>query len=732
MTRFSAEDQISEPIEALFAQARDAHRKENVGVADMIYRQILELSPRHLGSLVGAAAIAVDRNDFSGAEDLAARAIDADPQFAPAHKILGIALTRAGRAREGLASFDRAITLDPRDGDARFERACALMALDRIEDAVQGFADAAACLPAPTIALYNQGHALFKLGRFREALGCYDRVLALDPYDVGAHNDRGNMLRETGRLDEALAAHDRAIVLQPGLAGAHNNRGIVLGRLGRLDEAVAAYDKAIALRPDLADAYNNRGIALIRLGRLPEAGDSFDRATKLKPDFGEAACLAFDVQARMCDWGDRDDRVRDLVARTDAGQQVEPLILLGCVDDPALQAKAGVNAIGEVPPRPIRARYPEHARPRIAYVSPDFCNHTVAHSTVDVFEHHDHRAFEFFAIALNPSDGSPVRRRLEASFDVFVDAVGKTDLEIATLMREHEIDIAVDLMGHTKGARLGIFARWAAPLQVNWLGYPPPMGASFMNYVIADPVIIPEANRRFFSAPIVYLPETFLPCDTTRVLAVPGPSRAACGLPERGFVFSAYNATYKYTPGIFDLWMRLLREVEGSVLWLNHGNVWAQANLEKEAEARGVARDRLVFAKPIEDIASHLARLALADLALDTLPFTGHSTSCDLLWAGVPIVTCAGNSFQARVTASLLGAAGLPELVVASLDDYHRLALDLARDRARLSSLRGKLARDRSERKLFDSARFCRHLEAVYRGMWERYRRGEPPTGFAV
>ncbi len=372
-----------------------------------------------------------------------------------------------------------------------------------------------------------------------------------------------------------------------------------------------------------------------------------------------------------------------------------------------------------------------HDRLRIAYVSADFREHPVSRMIARVIERHDRARFAVTAVALNPSDGGALRRRLDAAFERTIDATRMSDRQLAARLDAEEIDIAIDLSGYTQNGRPAIFAARAAPVQVNWFGYPGTMSAPFIDYIVANSIVIPEAARHCYTEAIVALPEIYYANDAARAIPAAAPSRAEHGLPERGFVFSCFNAGYKLTPEMFERWMRLVAAVEGSVLWLYADNEWSRANLAREAEARGVAPERLVFAAPA-DWPAHLSRMRLADLFLDTLPYNAHTTASDALWAGLPLVTVAGRSFPARVAASLLTAIGLPELIADSPEGYESVALDLARDPGRLAAMKAKLERNRAAGKLFDAARFCRAIEAAYLAMWERHRSGQKPQGFAV
>jgi predicted O-linked N-acetylglucosamine transferase (SPINDLY family) len=348
-----------------------------------------------------------------------------------------------------------------------------------------------------------------------------------------------------------------------------------------------------------------------------------------------------------------------------------------------------------------------------------------------LFERHDRARFETIAISFGPHKQGEMRTRLENAFDRFFDVEDKGATAIAQMIRDLEVDIAIDRKGYTENARPEIFAQRPAPIQAAWLAYPGTVGADYMDYIIADRCVIPEDQQQHYSENVIYLPDTYQANDSKRPISDLTPSRAEVGLPENGFVYCCFNQNYKITPPVFDIWMRLLRKVEGSVLWLLESNAAAARNLRHEAENRGVAPERLIFAKRQEH-AGHLARHRLADLSLDTLPFNAHTTTSDALWAGLPVVTCLGTTFAGRVAGSLLNAVGLPELITNTSEEYEALALELARDRDALATIKSKLARNRSTHPLFDTDRMRRHVEAAYSTMWQGYQRGEPPRGFAV
>jgi predicted O-linked N-acetylglucosamine transferase (SPINDLY family) len=408
--------------------------------------------------------------------------------------------------------------------------------------------------------------------------------------------------------------------------------------------------------------------------------------------------------------------------------------LLGYSSDPLLQLQCAQNFISDKTPvlPPLwTGKIWRHDRMRIAYLSADFRQHATAYLIAELFELHDRSRFEISGVSFGMDDKSDTRNRLIASFDRFLDVREKTDEEIARLLHDLQIDIAVDLKGYTQDSRLGILAHRPAPIQVSYLGYPGTGGADFLDYIIADKTVAPFEHQPFFTEKIVHLPDTYQVNDTKRKIAQLAPTRQEVGLPENGFVFCCFNNNWKITADTFSIWMRLLHRIEGSVLWLLADNRSAVRNLREQAQDRGIAQGRLVFAGHLP-LDQHLARYRLADLFLDTLPYNAHTTSSDALWVGTPVITRLGESFAGRVAASLLNAIGLPDLVTHSADDYEALALRLAKDPALLAAYRNRLATNRMTHPLFDTDRFRRHIEAAYSQMWQTWQRGEKPRSFTV
>jgi len=588
--------------------------------------------------------------------------------------------------------------------------------------------------PASPEAHSNLGLALLDLKRPEEALAAHERSLTLRPNVPDSLNNRGNALQALNRPGDALVDYDRALQLRPDFALAHGNRGNALRTLNRLEEAVVAYDRALQLAPNFADALNNRGNVLRDLNRFEEAAGSFERLMAVAPNHPYAAGMLFYTRLLFCDWVDYEARSAAIVAAVERGERADTPFSFFCH---TTSAKAQLRCTdlfvaAEYPaPAPLVTKATQHDRVRLAYLSSDFFNHATAYLVAELFERHDRARFEVVGLSWGKDDRSAMRERLKAGVDRFVEIGGMSDKQIAELMRDQGIDIAIDLKGFTGNNRAGIFAHRGAPLQVNYLGFPATMGRAFIDYIIADGRLIPPELEAAYGEKVVRLPDSYQVNDRQRRIADRTPSRAEMGLPERGFVFCSFNNSYKIRPAVFDVWMRLMRQVEGSVLWLLQDNPAAVANLRRYAEERGVAADRLVFA-PRLPLDEHLARHRLADLFLDTFPVNAHTTASDALWGGLPLVTMSGEPFVSRVAASLLAAVGLSELITDNLGDYEALALKLATTPELLAGVRAKLAANRLTAPLFDTDRFCKHIESAYLTMHERHLRGEAPQTFDV
>ena len=673
----------------------------NAAAAAQACKAILHRDGRNVAALYLLALTAMQQRNIAEAERIFAKVTKLKPNSAEIWANRGNNLIAMGMRDRALKALDRALAIEP----ALFE------------------------------ALYNRAKLLGDAGHLEEALASYDRSLEIMPQFADALNNRGTVLMQLGRYDEALAAFDRCLAITPNAADTLNNRGNLLAKLERNDEALASYDKCITLAPAFAQAWLNVGTLLIKVKRYEEAAKVLGRALELDPHAEYAIGYLVHARQQVCNWDNLPALTSKLLDCVQKGEPAAtPFILIATTDSSRLQLQCARAYIAKGHPADRmlwrEERY-AHERIRIAYLSADFRDHAVAHLIAGLFEHHDRMKFETVAISFSPNDADEMRGRVRNAFEKFVDVRNKNDREVAQLLRELEVDIAVDLMGFTQYSRLGILALRPAPIQVNYLGYPGTMGADYFDYIIADRYVVPSHLQPSYSENVVYLPDTFQANDAKRPVPVHTPGRAEIGLPERGFVFCSFNSPAKVMPALFDIWLRLLRQVENSVLWILADSAASERNLRREAQARGIAPDRLIFAARVK-YGDYLARYRLADLFLDTLPFNGGTTVSDALWAGLPVVTCSGEAFAARMAGSLLNAIGLPELITQTLSDYEGLALKLATDAGMLAAIRAKLSRNRATYPLFDTDRFRRHIEAAFTTMHERHRRGEPPADISV
>ena len=647
----------------------------------------------------------------------------------------GLVLGDLGRPQEALASFDRALKLSPGTAEIHNARANMLLVLCRAAEALAALDRSLVLKPGYPGTLISRGQALLAMERADAALADFDAVLRLQPRLPVALVNRGLALEKLGRHNEALASHGLALAADPDCCPALNQRGLLLALSGQHHAALADYDRALAIDLGIAAVRFNRATTLLALKRVGEAHAEMQRVFEEHPGYPFAFDGLLDTSLRTCDFAQREKLERHLPAHVGAGRPLTPFNLLLCADDPALLRAAAAtyvrgqvgDAIAVLPQRRVGGG----RRLKLAYLSHDFRNHPVAVSDAAVHEAHDREKFELFAISTGPDDASPMRRRLAHAFEHFIDVRERGDGAVAQLLAEAQIDILVDLGGHTVGARPGILARRPAPIQVNYQGWPGTTGSSFIDYMIADAIVVPPGREGDFSEKIVRLPQCYMPADPTRAFATTPLTRAQAGLPDKAFVFCAFNSVWKIAPPMLRLWLELLQAVPDSVLWLRHDNDAATANLRQAAAAHGIAPERLVFAGRAEE-AEHLSRHRLADLFLDTMPFAGHSTAIDALWAGLPVVACAGTGFASRVCASVLQSVEMPEMGVTSLADYKALALKLAREPTLLAACRDRLEAGRARFPLFDATGLARALEAAYARMAEFSRAGQPPQAFDI
>ena len=647
-----------------------------------------------------------------------------------------LAAHRAGDLLQAKQLYEARLQLDGNDSATLAHLGTLKGQAGRLDEALALLTRSLALDPYQLLALNSSGNVLRLLKRYDEALTCFDKAIVLKPDFVVAHGNRGITLQDLKRHREALASYDKIIALQPSNAESHCNRGYALEELGSYEDALAGYNKAIALNLNYADAYQRRLGLLCDLERHEEALRDYEKLIQLDPQRPYIASEYLSLKLDLCLWDHFQENCELLRRKVAEGARIStPFAFLKFPATAALQRRCAEIYITDkyLPsPRPLcrRERY-AHDRIRVGYFSSDFREHATAYLMAELLEKHDHSRFEIFGFSFGHPNSDAMRERLAKSFDRVIDIDALTDEAAAQFVSELEIDIAVDLKGFTRDSRPEIFALRPAPIQVNFLGFPGTTGTPVMDYIIADHTLIPDRHISDYSEKIVFMPHSYQPNDTQRKIAAVPPSRAQAGLPKDGFVFCCFNNSFKITPDIFDIWMRLLRSVEGSVLWLVASNPVACANLCREAQNRGVDPARLVFAPKLY-LSEHLARHQLADLFLDSFHCNAHTTASDALWAGLPVLTCSGETFASRVAASLLTAVGLPELVAKSPLEYEAIALHLSQNPAALIAMRDRLTHNRLTHPLFDIDLYTRHLEMAYSAMWQHHHHGQAPDHIEV
>lgn len=714
-----------------FEQARTLLQQGRTTPAQALCLEILDAQPEHVDTLIILGILAARQKDYKRAIQFFDRAIGFQPDGSAAYCNKGLALRELGDPNAALLEFRRALALNTKDAVAYYGIGSINAEYGEAEEALAAFEKAIAANAGFMEAYESRGSILEHLHRFEAAVANFDQAISRNPSHAPSYLYRGNALKGLHRLEESLASYDRAIEINPDYAEALSNRGVVLYDLGRIETALDSYDRAIAIKPGYVEAYFNRG-SLLRIAKKYEAAIAdFDIVTKLSPDIKFLTGARLEAKMQACDWSDFDTSAAQLATGIERGEsRSHPFVFLTVSDSARLQRKAAEIWVREMCPADATLgpllEWPRREKIRLGYFSGDYREHPTSRLLAELIETHDRSRFEVVAFSFGEDTRDDARKRLELAFDRFVDVHSWSNADIASLARSMQVDIAIDLCGYIHGSRPQIFAMRAAPLQVNYLGYPGTMGAPYMDYVIADRVLVPPGSDCHFVEKLICLPDSYQVNDTKRSVSEVAPTRDELGLPQQGLVFCCFNNNYKILPGTFGLWMQILKRVPNSVLWLLQDNVSAANALRERALAAGVTPGRLVFAKRLAP-ADHLARHRRADLFLDTLPYNAHTTASDALWTNLPVLTCPGDSFASRVAASLLTALEMTELIASSREHYVQLAVELGTNPSRLSEIRKKLECHRLTRPLFDSRRYAANLEMAFTTINERYRAGLPP-----
>jgi len=719
----------------LLNKALECLRNSNLDSAELYLKQALRLQSNNPHTLRLLGVIAAQREQYFEAQNYLNKSLKALPKNALALSNLGNVYFELKEYGNALDAYDKSIKIDPKYEEAYSNKGNTLYELKRFDEALLCHDKSLSLRPEYAQAWSNKGNVLRELKRFDEAIAHFDKSLSLTPDYAEAWSNKGNVLKELKRYDEAIAHYDKALSLKPDYAEAWSNKGNVLKELKRFDEAAAHYDKALSLKPDYAEAWSNKGHVFKELKLYSETIAHFNKALSLKPDIDWLLGDLLHLNMRICSWSGFTASLDNISKKVMSNEKVsQPFGLLALSDDSSLHKQsAEIYVQDKYLFNPVLGpilKRPKKEKIRIGYFSADFRNHAVSFLTAELFELHDKNAFETIAFSFGVDDNSPMRLRLSQAFTQFIDVGEMADLEIAKLSRDLQLDIAVDLGGHTAGGRVGVFSYRVAPIQISYIGYLGTMGANYYDYLLADKTIIPEDLQKFCSEKITYLP-SYQVNDRKRVISDRQFTKAELGLPEVGFIFCCFNNNYKILPATFEGWIRILKAADSSVLFLYAENKWAEKNLREVFEVGGIDSSRLIFASHIS-IEENLARYRVCDLFLDTFPYNAGTTASDALWAGVPVLTLTGQSFASRVAASLLNAIGLPELIATSQQEYETLAIELALNPQKLVDIKLKLANNRLTTPLFDTPRFAKNLEASYLQMYERYQADLPPDHISI
>jgi protein O-GlcNAc transferase len=707
----------------------------NIDQAKHLMARSMSIQPPNVQFMENYATILILAGDSNSALKICQHGLQLNNANASLLYLSANSLFKLSRLQESIAQFDKLLSLQPNHIAALNERGSVLAELEQYDAALASVEKALVLNPQYAEAHVNKGNLYGKLKRPDEALSAYEKALVLKPDLANAWLGLGNVLNEIKRFDQAFGAYDKALMLKPDFAEPWFGRGNVFVNLKRYDEALAAYDKALALKPSLANAWSGRGYVFNKMKRHEEAANAYAEVLKINPGHPFTKGKLLHQKMLACDWKDVNASIASInedvllgklsahpfgwqgVARSERSLQ----LCAELFNERSFPAKSKIAASKPVP----------HKKIRIGYSSGELREQATSNLIVGLLELHDNSRFEIYGFDNGWDDQSEVRKRINASLHRIVDISRLSDTSAAAAISENEIDILVNLNGYFGEERTAVFANRCASIQVNYLGFPGTLGASYMDYIIADQHVIPEKHKEFYTEKIAYLPNCYQANDNKKKIGNYNFTRLELGLPENGFIFCCFNNNYKILPDVFDCWMRILKKVDGSVLWLFEDNPISATNLRKEAVARGISLDRLVFAKQTA-LSDHLARHHLADLFLDTLPYNAHTTASDALWAGLPILTCLGETFAGRVAASLLNAIRLPELITLTLEAYEQLAIDLATHPEKLLAIKRKLAENRLTTPLFDTKLFAEHIEVAYTMMYERHQAGLAPDHLII
>jgi len=679
-------------MKSKFNEALTFFKKGQLKEAKNLCLEILKEDSNNFDVLYILGVINFREKNFTESKDLIEKAIKIKPNSFEIHNFFGFVLLNLKKFDLAVKSWDEAIKLNP--------------------NYAEGY--------------NNRGNIFFMLENLDEALKSYEKAIQLKPNYPDAHNNRGNALSKLNKKNDAIESYQKATKLNPNYAQAYKNLGSVFRQVNDIDDAIESYKKAIEINPNYSEAFLDLGNIFRENGKNIFAINNYEKAIKLKPNFDFLLGTIIHTKLKICQWDTIEKNLREVEEKVLNQKKIsQPWVFLTFNDSPNLQkitSKLWSNReifLLKKKLEPITQKL-SNKKIRIGYYSADFYNHATSQLMANLFELHDKSKFEIFGFNFGPEKNDEMYKRVIKAFDKFFNLSNKTDLEIAEISREHKIDIAVDLKGFTQKNRFRIFIERCAPIQVSYLGYPGTTGAECIDYVIADKILIPTNSQQHYSEKIIYLPNSYQANDTKTIISEKIFSKEEFGLPKNSFIFCSFNACYKILPTTFDVWMKILKRVDNSILWLLADDIEIIKNIKEETIKRGIDPERIIFAKRLT-LSEHLSRQKLANLFIDTFPCTGHTTCSDALRSGLPVLTLLGKSFAGRVSSSLLNAVDLKELITKTPQEYEDLAVRLANDSSRLENIRKKLEVNIKTKPLFDCKLFTSHIEKAYLEIYRKH-----------
>lgn len=726
-------ESLEQKLSALINEGLMLQKEGRLAQASSIYKEILTHRPNHFDALHLQGVIHSQNNEFAVAVTLLKKARKLNPNYAAVHNNLGIALQNLSNSFEAAECFKRATSLDPKYASAYFNLGNALQDLKQYPQSINAYNRSIELDPKNTHAHYNKAQALYLTGNFEDAIAGNDTALLLDPQFALALNNRGLAKAALHKFEEAIIDYNSAIALQPGVALFHNNKGSAASKLGHKEEALNYFKKAIELDPKFIDPICNYADVLRELKNYEEAIAAYESALDLDPNLDYLPGMLLHVKMIAWNW-DNFEKISDkVISGINKNRKTSPPFpLIGIQNDPKIEqkcAKIFVENKNQISAQNFNfsKKFISQNKIKVGYFSADFHNHPVTHLISGMFECHDKSKFEIIGFSHGPIINDESRNRINKSMDLVINTLDLSDDEIVDLCRKMNLDIAIDLGGYTAGARFEIFSKRCAPIQINYLGYPGTMSNPAYDYIIADEFLIPQEFRHFYSEKIIYLP-SYQVNDSNKEIADLIFTREDFCLGNDSFVFACFNNSYKINPRVMKCWANILTATPKSVLWLANNFSEANDRLLKEFSKYGIDKKRIIFAKRLPEMKDHLARLQLADLFLDTFFYNAHTTASDALWSGLPVVTLAGKTFASRVAGSLLEALNIPELISYTEDEYERIAIELAQNRDKLLSIRGKIMSRRLSSKLFDTKSYTSSIESAFSEAVNAWHKDLSPT----